>query len=108
MGYNVDCITFGSPRVGDKNFTDLFNQRIINRLRIVGDDDLVTAFPPRFNGYEHVSPVVRFLEDGTITFREKSIWENIHNGCLTFCRGQTIEEHIIESYIEKIDYFINQ
>lgn len=42
----VDCITFGSPHVGNKAFYDAYNDHVQVRLRIVNGCDPVTHLPP--------------------------------------------------------------
>jgi triacylglycerol lipase len=42
---NVECFTFGSPRVGDKNFRNLFNYLIKDSYRFVNEYDIVTILP---------------------------------------------------------------
>lgn len=52
---DISCVTFGSPRVGNKYFVNSFNKRIPNSLRFVNCDDIVTKVPMDIMGYEHVS-----------------------------------------------------
>jgi hypothetical protein len=49
---NAELVTFGSPLVGDAEFTAAMFGRQIRRY--VDCTDLVTALPPPFLGYEHV------------------------------------------------------
>lgn len=43
--YNIKCVTFGSPRVGNKQFMDEYNKRIKNSLRVVNKNDIITYVP---------------------------------------------------------------
>ena len=48
----VKCVTFGSPRVGNKEFVDAYNLKIEKSIRCVNADDIVTRRP--YWGYLHV------------------------------------------------------
>ena len=43
--YNIKCVTFGAPRVGNKEFMDEYNKRIKNSLRVVNKNDIITYVP---------------------------------------------------------------
>lgn len=45
---NIKCITFGSPKVGNKNFIDDYNKKILYSYRIVNNNDLIEYTPPIF------------------------------------------------------------
>lgn len=47
--------TFGSPRVGDREFSERFNANFKNQtFRIVNNNDVVTRIPMRVHGYRHI------------------------------------------------------
>jgi len=46
-----ECVTFGSPRTGNKEFAESFNRRIKNSLRYVNGSDIVCTVP--IWGYKH-------------------------------------------------------
>ena len=54
--------TYGSPRVGDRNFKDDFN---VNAYRFVNNSDIVTKVPPAAM-YLHVGELKYIDSDGTI------------------------------------------
>jgi len=54
--------TYGSPRVGDRNFKEDFN---VNAYRFVNNSDIVTKVPPA-NMYLHVGELKYIDSDGTI------------------------------------------
>ena len=59
----VHAITFGMPRVGNKAFADLVDQRI-SLVRIINKEDFIPTLPsPRF-GYHHPSGEIRIQESG--------------------------------------------
>lgn len=62
------CYTFGSPRVGDKQFNKEFRSAI---YRVVNTTDIVTVVPLLAMGYVHLGDV-RFLGRG-----ERDIWTGI-------------------------------
>ena len=49
----IECHTFGSPRVGNKSFVDIFNRFVHVSNRYVNDLDPVPMIP-RFPGFYHV------------------------------------------------------
>lgn len=54
-GKTVECHTFGSPKVGNKAFADLFNKSIPNTYRWVNGADMVPNIPP--GDYYHVGQI---------------------------------------------------
>src|SRR5262249_11881317 len=53
--------TFGSPRVGDRNFAARFNVDFkASTFRYVNDQDVVTRVPPRAMWYSHVGTFLFF------------------------------------------------
>lgn len=67
QGHRVSgLVTFGQPRVGDRNFTIAMNRRLGNRmLRVINEDDVVASLPPRIPlvmpAYYSGGSVVQFL-----------------------------------------------
>ena len=54
-GHDTDLITFGSPRVGNKKFSEYANKSLKGvNLRVTYGNDIVTVIPPRWTGYRHV------------------------------------------------------
>jgi len=49
----VSCITFGSPRLGNRRWAKLFRNHVPRTLRFVFDRDLVTSQPHGFS-FQHV------------------------------------------------------
>lgn len=48
----VSCYTYGSPKVGNKDFVESYNKRVPNTFRFVNGVDAVPQIPPI--AYEHV------------------------------------------------------
>jgi alpha-beta hydrolase superfamily lysophospholipase len=63
----ISCITFGSPRVGDKAFCDWFNSatNIELKLRLVIEDDPLPMFPST-SPYQHVHDAICLRHDGRL------------------------------------------
>lgn len=49
---NVTCYTYGSPKVGNKDFSASYNKRVKQAFRFVNQDDVIPDLPP--GGFEHV------------------------------------------------------
>jgi triacylglycerol lipase len=67
-GYGIDGIySFGTPRVGDRNFALQFNRRLYRQtFRLVNHKDVVPQLPPRELGYAHVGQLVYFDTEGKL------------------------------------------
>ena len=61
LGHRVNLMTFGSPRVGNKEFASFANTNLkgIN-YRVSFQNDAVTAMPIRAMGYHHLGTEVNF------------------------------------------------
>jgi triacylglycerol lipase len=66
--YAVDGIyTFGTPRVGDRNFALQFNRRLYRHtFRLVNHKDVVPHLPPRELGYAHAGQLIYFNQQGEL------------------------------------------
>ncbi|MEM7125599.1 MAG: lipase family protein [Chloroflexota bacterium] len=53
----IEIFTFGSPRVGNPQFRDLFDANISRSYRMVNGLDIVPGLPRWWNGYRHVNTV---------------------------------------------------
>ena len=76
----VDCVTFGSPRVGNGAFATLFNELVDMSKRFVNGSDAVTR-NPRFY-YSHVK--------GEQTIGDKGAWFS------------NIQDHYLDSYSKSL------
>ena len=90
----TSCVTFGSPRVGSKQFAKLFNEIIDKSYRCVRLKDPIsfTPFPGRF---KHVSGGIHFA--GTLRDTLMNFKVPLYNpyGC-------RVGHHSIEDYLEYI------
>ncbi|XP_074320734.1 uncharacterized protein LOC141657401 isoform X2 [Silene latifolia] len=59
---SVTMYNFGSPRVGNKRFAEVYNQKVKNSWRVVNHRDIIPTVP-RLMGYSHVAQPI-FLTAG--------------------------------------------
>lgn len=88
----IECITFGSPRVGNRAFAHSYNLRVPVTYRLVYGHDTVCKVPPKILGYEHVG--TRILVD-----RKKWWWYIVHPILTIF--GNPLD-HRPEKYLEGV------
>jgi triacylglycerol lipase len=71
--------TFGSPRVGDREFERAFNQDFQKRnFRFVNNGDIVTRVPLRAMGYSHVGTLA-YLDDQGMLRTDPGWWDRFLN-----------------------------
>lgn len=59
--------SFGSPRVGNQQFANNYNQKFRDRtFRVINHRDIVTRLAPRSFGYRHVNSCYFFDSQGTL------------------------------------------
>jgi len=96
------CYTFGSPRVGNKQYDREFKSPI---YRIVNTTDVVTVVPLLVMGYIHIGDV-RFLEPGMGDIRRGiPILQRIFFFITAVLRlfGPLVGDHGIEKYRRKLE-----
>ena len=65
-GYNTDLITYGSPRVGNKQFSEYADETLKGlNLRVTYKNDIVTVTPPQSTGYWHVGQEMHYTDQNT-------------------------------------------
>lgn len=68
--FDVSCISYGAPKVGNLYFARLYNQLVPNSFRIVNDADLVSRMPRSLSSssplgrYRHAGRTVLVNNDG--------------------------------------------
>ena len=92
----VICVTFASPRVGNKSFSKLFNKNIDMSHRIVFHRDPVTFLPTiiRFN---HVKGCIHFKKNGKVNISDEYF---MPIGCL-------VSQHYMEKYKERVNDWLD-
>lgn len=58
----ITCITFGSPRVGDQKFANLFDNTVSNSIRVVNDNDPIPCIPTAWR-FRHVKGCLWLYQD---------------------------------------------
>lgn len=76
----VSLYTFGSPKVGNRNFKQLFNKIVPDTFRTCVDGDIVTAVPPRSSGYVHIGTEILLdgNESGSIIVDPSFVERRLH------------------------------
>ena len=60
-GYKVSLITFGSPRVGNDEFSEYANKHITgDNIRVTYQDDPVISIPPTSLSFKHLGTEIQF------------------------------------------------
>jgi triacylglycerol lipase len=72
-GMNIQCITFGSPRVGNKSFADSYNKRVPHTFRYVYKNDFIIHMPPKCIGFEHIGYMTQLGKPGCLSFKDHDI-----------------------------------
>jgi len=105
----IHNVTFGSPRVGNKEFAQLYSQIIkpAFSIRITDENDPITYVPLLYK-YHHVDNAYCFCNN-SIELKKDIIWYkrlpyalNNINCCRMF------KDHCMVNYIELLNYSINQ
>jgi predicted lipase len=68
---DVCMYSYGAPRVGNKRFAALFNERVPDSWRITNRSDIIPSMP-RLLGYSHVKHSVRLDTDGKLVIQDQA------------------------------------
>lgn len=99
---DTQLYTFGSPRVGDKNFAKNTNDRFKKIYRFENSFDIVTALPPQkvmtgFPEYKHVGRLIK-IHSGLEEIKNYS----------DFSKPEVLLSHLPSAYLKSLDYMIAQ
>ena len=102
--------TFGSPRVGDREFERRFNADFgAQCFRFVNNNDLVTRLPPRQAGYSHVGRMLYFDRHGGLQ-SDPAFWlkflDSVKGAALDIGRlgPDALRDHAMEeSYVPRLE-----
>jgi len=111
VGIIIDSIyTFGSPRIGNKEFVINYDLNLKSiTFRVVNNCDIVTRVPTRLTGYNHVGQLIyidregRFhleLEGDSLTWWA-TFWDRVKGRLEDFAHQKLfggISDHAIENY----------
>jgi predicted lipase len=90
-----DLITFGSPRVGNEQFAQYFEQFDVRITRATHYRDIVPHVPETFLGYEHVRGEVWFNEPSTAFMECKGDEDpNCSNSCAPL-HCTSVSDHLL-------------
>jgi triacylglycerol lipase len=80
VGYDVILYTFGSPRIGNKAFSDTVISSELKHYRIVNTEDTITQMPlpvsPNFSKHDEPFFYTHNGEEHKFTKHNKSIFKN--------------------------------
>jgi predicted lipase len=104
---DIMCITFGSPRVGNKKFVEEFNKYVSNIMRFVNYGDLIDTLPPTFIGYKHIdTPFVfknnKLLKTSSQKYNLIKNYNIIGTLCSFIYKNNIMENHSIDLYLINI------
>ena len=97
----IECFTFGSPRVGNSGFVSVFEKYVKTNHRIVNMIDPVPMIPTRWR-FRHVYGG-KYLKENDITedwSLKDRILSKIKN--IMFCKYNIIDDHKLINYIDNI------
>jgi hypothetical protein len=102
----VDCVTFGSPRVGNPKFVEYFNKGINKSYRFVNDNDPIPCLPTAWR-YKHVKGC-KWIHNDKIK-EEITAWRGwrfIKNYLLSFIGYgyDASNDHSCDVYIHDLEY----
>lgn len=107
--------TFGSPRVGDRDFERALNQDSLARMfRFVNNNDLVTRVPPRELNYSHVGKLLYFDAKGDAMETDPSFWYRFLEGVkgvfedLGKLGPDSFKDHAIAAYLKNLAKHISE
>lgn len=99
---NITCVTFGSPRVGDKKFVNLYNNYNISTHRIVISGDPVPKWPLNGN-YIHICSCIYF-KDKKIYIKPNKAYISIKRFLIYILNfDHNLYSHNINNYISILD-----
>lgn len=99
----VEVVTFGAPRVGNKDFTDDFDSKI-QCTRIINDLDVVPLAPLRILGYHHVGTNLIHIKNAEVSSEENGVLNKMGwrlKGLFGLDAG--VRDHDISNYVEEIE-----
>jgi hypothetical protein len=103
---DISCITFGSPRVGCKDFVKLFNKQIENSYRFVNDNDPVPCIPTAWR-FKHVKGVQWINKDKIV--HEIKVWrfyrfiKNLFLSFFSLGGYNSLIDHSCDEYIKDLE-----
>jgi hypothetical protein len=99
---NVYCVSFGSPRVGNREFVDLFRKSVSGSRRFVNSGDPVPSIPMEAF-YEHATPAIVLTELKSQLERSEVFGiDRIREAILNLELDKIRVNHDIQAYIKRL------
>jgi len=98
--------TFGSPRVGDEEFSNIFNH-LYKTYRFVNNNDVVPRIPRM--GYEHIGSLRHFTTGGKMLIEPswaRIEWDRLW-GRVRFRVADGVRDHSMDDYVRLIGNMVD-
>ncbi len=92
----VSCYSYGSPKVGNNDFTTSYKKRVPNTYRFVNSADKVPLLP--VGGYEHVGILQHIGQAGAIAQNVGNVIDKLMD---------EIDDHFPHNYIKALRNFLD-
>ncbi|KAK9671714.1 hypothetical protein RND81_12G049700 [Saponaria officinalis] len=94
---SVTMYNFGSPRVGNRNFADVYNEKVKDSWRVVNHRDIIPTVP-RLMGYCHVAqPIYLTAGDQKNTMESSNLSEDGYQGDLI---GEATPDVLVSEFMK--------
>jgi len=103
--YEAELFTFGSPRVGSRDFKTVFNFKFDKVYRFRNHNDIVTRHPMSFWNYRHVGLWFYFDGDGTCV-TNPNFWHRLKQFGSGMLEGfmdkkvDSLSDHSVSNYVK--------
>ncbi len=100
-------VTYGCPRVGDKQFARLFKTMVPESIRVVLDNDIVPEVP-RWD-YRHVHGKIHIDNDGRTVGAIRAAWswlKHFKNDIKSILSGDFQHDHSLQVYIKALKHAV--
>lgn len=108
-GFQVELVTLGSPRVGDREFRKTYEAlQNIDHVRIVHQDDIVPRLP-KLN-YEHVCAPLHLDENGRVMGKVRGFFRWLWFAdeiLLSDLDGRSVRDHGVIGYLVALERFLD-
>ncbi|GAB2210997.1 hypothetical protein Droror1_Dr00016287 [Drosera rotundifolia] len=102
---SVTMYNFGSPRVGNRRFAEVYNEKVKDSWRVVNHRDIIPTVP-RLMGYCHVAQPV-YLSAGEL-FRTYENSEPLIDGYNGDVIGESTPDHLVSEFMRGEKEFIEK
>ena len=104
----VQCITFGSPRVGGAEFYEFFHTYVDGNVRIINENDPVPNLP-FWKPFRHVSDAYHITPDGGLVHVPDSpAGLQIFYGLMDLDAADFVGTHFLDIYLDRVKSIYNR